>query len=536
VLPSETDAEFAKAAEYHRRGDFLEAERACRRTLEIEPRHFAALHLSGVIALQRQAFEEAERTIGLALKINPYVAAAHRHRGVALAQMGRFDEALASFMTATALKPDDAEAHSQGGNVLQELERFEEALAEHDRALALRPGHAVYHNNRGRSLFSLARFDEALSNYEEAIAASPDLAKAWLNRGTVLWELKRPDEALASFERAIALKLDYADALVARGACKLAMGIEEGAWQDFEHRWRTTWHPSIRAPADAPLWMGEELRGRSILVCAEFGSGDIVQFSRYVPLLAQRGAAVSFLVPERLMRILAGLRGTVRLISSVEHADRFDFHCALMSLACRLGAPARGTPPLGRFLATDAERAAEWRRRIGESGFKIGIAWHGAPRKSGGPSYVGRSIPLRRFRPLSEVEGVRLISLQIGPSLGQLDGLPDGTTVESLGEDFDAGPDGFVDTIAVMGHLDLVVTCDTAIAHIAGTLGRPAWIALKHVPEWRWGLEGSTTPWYPAARLFRQKRRGDWETLFDEMAAEVRRLLASRSSHQDMPT
>lgn len=529
-MPSVTDAQYTKAAEHHRRGNLLEAARACRRTLQMDPRHFAALHLLGVIALQRQAFEDAERTIGRALEIDPNVASAHRYRGLALAQMGRLDEALASFTMAIALKPDDAEAHGESGNVLRRLGRFEEAVAEYDKSLALRPERAVHQYNRGRSLFALQRFEEALSSYDKAIAASSGLAGTWYERGNALWELKRPEDALASYDRAIAIASDYAEALFARGACKLAMGIDESAWQDFEHRWRVRSWYTVRAPTDAPPWRGEDPRGRSILVCADLGFGDIIQFSRYIPWLAERGARVSFLVPGRLMRILAPLGETVHLITSVKNTDRFDFHGALTSLPFRLGAPVRGIPPLVPNLAADPERAAEWQRRIGEGGFKIGIAWEGRHWKRGGPTYRGRSIPLARFCALSKVEGVRLISLQKGPGLRQLETVPAGMTVESLGEDFDAGADGFVDTVAVMGHLDLIVTCDTSIAHVAGALGRPTWIALKHVPEWRWGLEDPTTPWYPTARLFRQTSRGDWAPVFDEMVAELTRLLASRSS------
>jgi tetratricopeptide (TPR) repeat protein len=520
---------FAEAVECHRRGNLLQAERSCLRTLEIEPRHFAALHLLGVIALQRQAFEEAARTIERALAINPHMVAAHRHRGVALAHIGRLDEALASFKNATALEPDDAEAHGQSGTVLHRLGRFEEAIAEYDKALALTPDHAVHHNNRASSLFAIDLLDDALSACDKSIAASPVRPKAWYDRGKVLWELKRPEDALASYNRALALKSDYAPALFSRGVCKLAMAVDATAWQDFEHRWRDPSHYSLRAPADTPQWSGEDLRGRSILVCAEGGLGDVIQFSRYVPLLAERGAMVSFLVPDKLMRILAGLPRSVRLISSVEQAERFDFHGGLMSLPCRMGAAVRGIPPPLPHLATDAGSGAEWRRRIGERGFKIGIAWQGAVGKGVGPALVGRSIPLARFRALSEIDGVRLISLQKEWSVEELGMSAPGMTIESLGKDFDAGPDAFVDTVAVIGHLDLIVTCDTSIAHVAGTLGRPTWIALKHVPEWRWGLEGLATPWYPTARLFRQKSRNDWDSVFDQMAAELTQLLACRS-------
>lgn len=623
---SSPDAEFAKAAELHRRGDLAEAERACRRTLEQAPRHFGAHYLLGIIALQRSAFADAEHSIAQALAINPNVAAANRHHGVALAQLGRLDEALLSFSKALALRPDDAESFSLRGNVLHELDRFQEALSDHDNALALKPEFAVGHNNRGlvlraldrldealasidhairlnpdyavahknrgdvlramkrladavvsydraialspesarafhdrgialaelgRSseailsydeaivrdpklpasfnnrgnvLQGLGRFEDALESYEAAIAASPVLAEGWYNRGIVLLELKQPNDALASHDRAIALKPDYPEAYVARGFCKLAMGDFDTGWRDFENRWRVKTYSPLPASTDAPVWSGEDLRGRSILVCWERGFGDIVQFSRYAPLLAERGARVSFLVPGKARSMLAALPDSVRVISTLAGEDRFDFHCAMMSLPCWLGTtPAENPLPIP-YLAIDTERAAEWKRRIGEHGFKIGIAWQGALWQ-GGTAIVGRAIPLSVFEPLSRIDDVRLVSLQKGLGVEQLSSLPSGMTVETLGEDFDAGPDAFIDTIAVMEHLDLIVTCDTSIAHVAGARGRPVWIALKHVPEWRWGLEGETTPWYPTARLFRQRTRGDWSGVFAEMASEVRMLV-----------
>jgi tetratricopeptide (TPR) repeat protein len=626
LFPPPADAEFAKAAELHRRGDLLEAERACRRTLEHAPRHFGARYLLGIIALQRGAFADAERSIGLALAVNPNAASAHRHHGVALFRIGRPEDALASFTKALALNQDDAESFGLRGNVLHELGRFEEALSDHDSALALKPELAVSHNNRGLALRSLdrldqalasieraialnpdyaaahknrgdvlramkrqadalvsydraiavnpdfarafhdrgialaelgrpldaiasydeaiardpklaasfnnrgnvlqdlERFEDALESYDAAIAASPVLAEGWYNRGVVLLELKRPADALASHAHALALRPDYPEAHVARGFCKLAMGLFDTGWRDFENRWRVKTYPPLRAPTDASLWSGEDLRDRSIVVCSERGFGDIVQFSRFVPLLAERGAQVTFLVPEKLRRILAAMPETVRVISTVAGEDRFDFHCALMSLPCWLEVTPADNPLPIPYLAIDAERAAEWKQRIGERGFKIGISWRGALWQ-GGAAIIGRAIPLSVFQALSQIEGVRLISLQKGHGVEQLASLPPSMPVETLGEDFDAGPDAFIDTIAVMEHLDLIVTCDTSIAHVAGARGRPTWIALKHVPEWRWGLEGKTTPWYPTARLFRQKTRGDWGGVFAEMASELKTLV-----------
>jgi tetratricopeptide (TPR) repeat protein len=628
LVPLQPEAEFTRAAEHQRRGDLAAAEQACRRTLEMAPRHFGAHYLLGIIALQRRELDDAETRIGLALSIDPNVASAQRHHGVVRMQLGRLHEALTSFTKAIALKPDDAETFQLRAIALHQLGRFEDSLADYDRAvelkpafagaynnrgialhhlgrleralasidhaLALSPDYAAAHKNRGDVLRSLDRFAEALSSYDRAIvlnAEAPDafygrglvlqdlgrpldaiasydqaiardpkfapalnnrgnvlkdlgrpedalssydaavgaaagLEEAWYNRGIVLLELKRPHDALASYDRAIAIRPDYPEALVARGLCKLAMGLFDTGWRDFEHRWQVKSHPPLRAPTDAPLWTGEDPAGRSILVCSERGLGDVIQFSRYIPLLSQRGARVTFLVPASLRRLLDSLPATVRVTSEVAASDRFDFHCALLSLPHRLGTAERDLPLAIPYLAVDAERAAQWREQIGGHGFKIGICWQGAAWQGGAP-ITGRAIPLPAFHTLSRIDSVRLISLQKEQGIEQLAQLPPGMTVETLGDDFDAGPDAFADTAAVMQHLDLIVTCDTSIAHVAGGLGRPTWIALQNVPEWRWMLEGETSPWYPTVRLFRQRTRGDWAGVFNEMASELRTLVAS---------
>ena len=471
MFPQPTDAEFAKAAELHRRGDLLEAERACRRTLEQAPHHFGAHYLLGIIALQRGAFADAERSIGLALTINPNVASAQRHHGVALFRIGRPEDALASFTRALALNSDDAESFSLRGNVLHELGRFEEALSDHDSALALKPELAVGHNNRGLALRSLdrldqalasieraialnpnyaaahknrgdvlramkrpadalvsydraialnpdfarafhdrgialaelgrpldaiasydeaiardptlaasfnnrgnvlqelERFEDALESYDAAIAASPVLAEGWYNRGVVLLELKRPNDALASHARAIALRPDYPEAHVARGFCKLALGLFDTGWRDFENRWRVKTYPPLLAPTDAPLWSGEDLRDRSILVCWERGSGDIVQFSRFVPLLAERGAQVAFLVPEKLRRILAALPETVRVMSTVAAIGSVRFSLCTDEPAPMAGRDAgrqsaSDSLPCGRCGTVSAMETAHRRARV----------------------------------------------------------------------------------------------------------------------------------------------------------------------------
>jgi hypothetical protein len=256
-------------------------------------------------------------------------------------------------------------------------------------------------------------------------------------------------------------------------------------------------------------------------VFREQGYGDIIQFARYLPLLRQAGASVSFLLSLQLARLLRSVTAGVTIISELKSADAFDFQCALMSLPHWFRTDL-GSVPAVPFLSAEEELVARWKSRIGEHGFKIGIAWQGNPKAL----ERTRFIPLAQFAPLARIPQVRLISLQYKDGLDQLDDLPSDVKVEILGGDFNSGPDAFVDTAAVIANLDLIISCDTSIPHLAGALGRRTWIALKQVPDWRWMLEREDSPWYPTVRLFRQPERGDWNSVFKKIEQELRSLLA----------
>jgi tetratricopeptide (TPR) repeat protein len=573
---------FAAAMASHQRGALADAENSYRAILHAAPTHFGAIYLLGVVFLQQGRYEAAERQLDLALKANPAVASAHEHYGEALLNLTRPQEALASFDRALALKPDFAEAHGNRGvalarlgqrpealasydaalalkpnyaaawigrgAVLQESGRSEEALESYDRAIALLPHSAEAFSNRGNTLCTLRRFDEALASFDRAIALKPDYAEAYYNRGLVLAEierfaealacyeraialkpdyaeahdnrgnallaLNRPQEALANYEKAIALKPDFAEAIDNRGRCKLLLGRFADGWADYEQRWRKPRFASVRPPCEAPHWKGESIAGRSILVYFEQGLGDAIQFSRYLQLLAERGANVSFMAPPQLVRLLKTLPVPVRFVTALTREDRFDLQCPLMSLPHLMGVEL--APMEGPYLSPDSERVTFWRARLAGGGFKIGICWQA------NPIGLGRSFPLAALFPLSQMPGVRLIALQKNYGLGQLDTRPNGMAVETLG-DFDEG-DAFLDSAAIMASLDLVLTCDTSVAHLAGALNRPVWVALKDVPDWRWMLLRDDSPWYPSMRLFRQHRAGDWTGAFADIEAALEEM------------
>jgi hypothetical protein len=272
--------------------------------------------------------------------------------------------------------------------------------------------------------------------------------------------------------------------------------------------------------ANSRIWQGEDLTGRSIVVYAlGQGFGDIFQFARYLPLLVRRGAKVTLRAPAKVARVLQPLLSGVELATRKDGRERFDFSCAIMSLPLGFGTELETIPSEVPYLSAESDLIARWKKRVGDGGFKIGIGWQAEPSQDG-----GRSIPLAEFSALC-LPGVRLISLQKNFGLDQLASLPAGTDVEILGDQLDSGPDAFIDTAAVMANLDLIVSADISIAHLAGALGRPVWVGLPYIPDWRWLLDREDSPWYPTMRLFRQERDRDWKLVFSRIGKDLRRRL-----------
>jgi tetratricopeptide (TPR) repeat protein len=547
-----------RALALHRKGQLADAAALYRKILRRNPRHADALHLLGVIETQRRNLSAAVELFDRAIELNPQNATFFSNRGNALKDMKRLDEALTSFNHAIVIKPDYAEALNNRGVVLHEMKRSGEALASLVRALAIKPDYAEAHYNRGNALSALKRLDEALTSFNRALAIKPDYAQALYNRGivlsdlrrldealasyvralairpdhiealnnrgVVLRELKRVDEAITSYDRAIAIEPDFADALYNRGLAQLLCGDYRRGFGGYEWRWKAKDFSSTPPEISAPKWQGEDIAGRSILVFSEQGLGDAIQFARFLPLLIERGAKVTFLCPAKIVRLLRPLSTKIVFGSSLTEQGTFDCQCALMSLPLWLGTDLGSIPSRMPYLEPEADLAAEWKQTIGKAGFKIGIAWQGKP---GGKIDQGRSVPLCEFTSFARRPGVRLISLQKNYGVDQLMNLPAGVTVETLGDEFDGGPDAFIDTAAVMSGLDLIVTSDTSIAHLAGALGLPTWVALQHVPDWRWLLDRDDSPWYPTIRLFRQQTPGDWSTVFRNMTVELDAILSN---------
>jgi tetratricopeptide (TPR) repeat protein len=478
-------------------------------------------HANILLAASRN--EKAIAGYDNAIALNSGLAAAHNNRGNALREIGRNQEALTSYDRAIRLRPDFAEAFNNRGKALGDLYGPEAALESYDRAIALAPDYAAAHSNRGNMLLILGRPEQALAGHDTAIALQPENFRAHNNRGNALLDMKLPDEALQSYERAIALRPDYAEGHWNCGIALLLKGNLEKGWLEyaFRHRCVGFGAPQDIHPAER-LWTGaQSLAGKMLLMHCEQGLGDTIQFCRYALVARSMGASVLLAPQKGLERLLSALDPGITVVDSTA-SPAFDYHIPLldMPLACRTRLT--DIPAPIPYLSAEAERRAQWRDRIGAHGFKIGICWQG---NRAAPSDIGRSFPVRNFERIGRLDGVRLISLQKGAGAEQLDDLPTGMVVERLSPFFDDGPDAFIDTAAVMANLDLVITSDTAVAHLAGALGRPTLLALKYVADWRWLLDRDDSPWYPNVRLFRQRAHGDWPDVFKRIETHLLGLM-----------
>ncbi len=489
--------------------------------LRRDPNFPEALCMGGYILADSGKREAALEFYRRALGFKVELPIAWSNVGKLMFEDGRYAEALDSFDAALGLTPKDADLWNSRAGALRKLGRLEESAAATREALRLKPRFAEAALNLGTALLKLDRAEDALAAYEAAGDAQPGYAAALNGQALALRALGRIGEARAAFEAAE--RLGNREAVSGRGCLDLMLGDFERGWEGYEARWVDGKSLADALGARFPKWRGPGRAGERVLVMNDHGFGDTIQFCRYLPLMVAAGAEPTFLCPPRLHRLLSSLPG-VRLIGERPPSERFDAQIAVSSLPRAFATRIDSVPVSGPYLAAEPERARNWAARIGAEGFKVGIVWQGNPNPE---ADMARSVPLAAFAPLAAIAGVRLISLQVGYGVEQLADLPAGMRVETLGDDFDAGPDGFVDTAAAMAALDLVVTCDTSVAHLAGALARPTWVALKQVAEWRWLRDRDDSPWYPTLRLFRQTRRADWGDVFAAMAAELATLVAS---------
>ncbi len=442
------------------------------------------------------------------LRLAPADFQAANNRGLALMHLGRLEDALEALDKAAVIRPGQADVHFNRGTVLQRLKRHQPALACFERALAIAPDDVRAMISRGVSLEALGRLEEALACYDRAQRIDARRVETLNNRANVLSKLHRFEEAAECFEAALRLAPGHADVNYNHSIVRLLKGDFARGWRQYEARWRTAGFAAVKRNFAPALWLGETpVAGKTVLLHDEQGIGDTIQFARYAPLVARMGAKVLLAVQAPLKSLVWHLPGVEDVYGPDDVLPPFDRHCPLLSLPLAVGTDVSTIPADIPYVAADPACRTRWREALGRHGRpRVGIVWAG---RADYANDADRSIPLATFAPLFGAEGVAFISLQHDLRDGDDAVLAAQTNVERLGERFA----DFADAAAVIAELDLVISVDTAIAHLAGAMGKPVWVLLPHYPDFRWLLEREDSPWYPTARLFRQPRRGDWDSV-----------------------
>jgi tetratricopeptide (TPR) repeat protein len=517
----------ATGLEHHRAGRLGEAERLYREILRLDGGNADALHSLGMVALQTGHNDAAAELIRKAITWNGAEPIYHTSLGNVLQRQNKFEEAVGCYDRAIELNPESAAAYSNRGVALHFLGRLEEAGASLERAVELRPESAEAHSNLGSLRQKQGRLEEAEACQRRAVAIQPQYAEAWSNLGSVLDVLGRAPEAVAVFDQALALKPDFTVARVGRSMQRMLMGDFASGLPEYEQRAR------LGAPHrfSQPQWYGQPLDGARILLHAEQGLGDTIQFLRYLPMVRAAGGEVILEVQPQLCRMAEQLPGIVAVAPAGGALPAFAWHCPLMSLPLAFGTALDSIPARVPYLFVPEEA----KKKAGglpwpATGLRVGLVWAGSPTHF---KDRFRSIPLALLEPLLRLQGAHFFSLQVGAAAAQL--ATTGSVLTDLGPEIE----DMADTAALIAQLDLVIAADTSVAHLAGALGKPVWVLLPFAPDWRWLLNREDSPWYAVMRLFRQSTLGDWTSVVEAVRGvlvetiERKRRQAGQEGGQD---
>ncbi len=493
-------------------GALEEAILSYKEAVKLDPGYSMAFSNLGSALQESGKPEEAITSFERAIALNPDYAEAHNNLGTSLLEQGKLEDAITCHKRAIELNPDCAEAHNNLGTALMKQGNHENAITSYKRALLLKPEYAEAHNNLGTALMAQNRFDAAIISHKKAIELKPDYAEAYNNLGTVHDGTGKPEEAIGNYMQAIELKPDYAQAhLNLSFALLLTKNLKQGL-QEYE--WRLRLKRRTPETNQKPIWDGSSLNGKSILVYTEQGVGDSIQFVRYLTMIKAQGGNVIFECHNSLLRLLkncAGIDSIIERSSDIVPGVQFDFHIPLLSLPGLFGTDLDSIPQNLSYIKPDPVLVSQWRSKLDhDNNFKIGIVW------AGNPEHINdhnRSCSLNDFAVLTSIQGLTFYSLQKGLTSAEADNHPKGIKIVNLDNELN----DFADTAAAIDNLDLVITVDTAVAHLAGAIGKPVWTLLPFVPDWRWMLDRDDSPWYPSMRLFRQTQLNDWAGVFDQV-------------------
>jgi tetratricopeptide (TPR) repeat protein len=482
--------------------------------INLNPNLAQAYSNRGSLQQDLKKYQEAVEDYEKAIEINPDFPDAYSCLGIALIELKRFDEALASFEQAIEINPNYANAYLNRGIALNELKQFDEALANYNRAIEINPSFAEAYSNRGNTLKELNRLDDALASYNQAIEIKPDFAEAYLNRGLLSEWLLHYRDAILDYDRAIAVQPNYLNAYFNKALCLLRIGDFKSGLNLYEWRWKVGELELRNLSFTQPLWLGDEnIQNKTILLHAEQGLGDTIQFCRYAKLVKELGARVLLEVPKSLLDLLNGLEGVDQLIEIGKPLPDSDYHCPLMSLPLAFKTELASIPNRTPYLAAANNKHEKWAQKLGvKPKLLVGLVWSGNNMNSNDHN---RSLTLKQLLPyLSDLCGY--VSLQ--KEVREIDKqVLNGSNIKQFGDELN----DFSDTAALCELMDLVISVDTSVAHLAGAIGKTTWVLLPHVPDWRWLLDREDSPWYPSIKIYRQTSPGDWDSVIQRVRQDL---------------
>lgn len=510
------DQVFSDATKFQEAGDWPKAKAVCEFLLTVAPDHAQALNLLGSIYLREGNTQKAAELLSRAVQKDPAFAIAHGNLGTALQILNHPAKALDCFNRALELKPSMAVAHANKGNLLQKLGQIDAALSSYTQANTLDPDYAPAFVNKGLLQIKLGRFNEAVHSLKKALSINPNIPSAWLNKGVALQELGQIDEAIDCYNQVIKQEPSTAQAYMNKSLCLLLSGRYLEGWELHEWRWKTAQSKAsgLSKTFSQPLWVGQHsLNGKTILLHCEQGLGDTIQFCRFIPMVKSLGATVILEAPKELGSLLAGI-GADQVVIRGEKLPDFDHHCPLLSLPFALKTTLDNIPCHGPYLQAEDSKLVEWEKLLGERiKPRIGLVWSGNP-DHGRDAY--RSIPLALFAGLPDGFDYFCLQKDIREN--------DRTQLQSMSiKDCSDLLKDFSDTAAACEMMDLVISVDTSVAHLSAALGKPTWVLVEKVPDWRWLLNRPDSPWYSSVTIHRQSQAGDWvpvlRTLSEELAS-----------------
>ncbi len=508
------------AVKHHQKGELQQAEAIYHQVLRMDKNNADAHNNLGVALKEQGKLEEAIACYRRALSLKPDYLEAYNNLGIALEEQGRLEEAIACYRRALSLNPDFHMTHYNLGVALKEQGKLEEAIACYRRALSLKPDYHEAHNDLGIALKDLGRLEEAAACYHRALSLKPDFHEAHNNLGLMFQDQGKLDEAIVCYQRALSLKPDCPEAHFNLSTIYLLKGNFKEGWEEYKYRLRrqdvSRYFNPVHLDFTQPYWDGSDIKGKTILLWAEQGLGDVIQFIRYVPMVFEKTDKIIVECRKELIVLIQGINGIHQVVAQGQQLPDFDFHCPLLTLPLVFNTTLQTIPATIPYIMSDRQKVLMWRERLQSDSarLKVGLCWAGNPAHR---NDLNRSISLDMFSPLGEMEDVTFYSLQKGEAAGQTGNPPNRMHLVDYTNDLN----DFSDTAALIENLDLVISVDTVIVHLAGALGKPVWTLLPFMPDWRWMLDRGDSPWYPTMRLYRQPAYGDWDSALKMIKLEL---------------